>query len=80
MQHMQPFDICLLYVLEPAFAALQEAAARRLRVAKRTTPPPNSSNSRKRSHESDEEEEAPADKAAPGIKVRRGAILDDDDD
>ncbi|WIA21380.1 hypothetical protein OEZ85_000598 [Tetradesmus obliquus] len=73
-----------LYRRRPADREEEEAAERRLRVAKRTTPPPRGSSSRKRGYDSEEEEaeeeEAPADKAAPGIKVRRGAILDDDDD
>eukprot|EP00882_Tetradesmus_deserticola_P006046 GHRQ01006364.1.p1 GENE.GHRQ01006364.1~~GHRQ01006364.1.p1 ORF type:complete len:409 (+),score=168.08 GHRQ01006364.1:282-1508(+) len=71
-----------LYRRRPVDQEEEEAAARRLRVAKRTAQnaPGGGSGSKKRGHVSDEEEEAPADKAAPGFKVRRGAILDDDDD
>lgn len=65
-------------------ASLQAAA--RLQSAKRSsTPPVGSMRSSKQPRpaereEEDEEMAQPAAKAAPGLTVRRGAILDDEDD
>lgn len=65
-------------------AVLQAAA--RLQSAKRSTPPPvNVRSSKQQRVEQEEEEEEIAEavetaKVAAGLKVRRGAILDDEDD
>ncbi len=73
----------LLYLLSVPLRL--QAAQQRLRSAKRSTPPLlNTGGGRKRGFEEEEEEAAeeatPDAGKAPGIKVRRGAILDDDDD